>query len=771
MPGAGAPAIKLPAAGLQASEPLTLEGTGTPGSTVTLYDGDEVIAETTVAPDGTWTLTVPPLAAGTHSLVAKQVGADGKELGASAPVELTVADGQIVVATPAPGAQATAAAAAAAGAATAGLAATSEATAIPAGETPPAPAATGEATPTVAVGETPVLPAATPVGGVATAAPAGTVETLPSPMVGSVTAVPGAGGAAAGAPINLEGTGAPGSRVQVYEGDRLLGETTVGADGKWKLTLPALAAGAYSLIAKLLDANGKELVASQPLSITIPTPSGAAGGPPVIAPPVDDQLTGAAPTELSGTAAPGFSIKLYDGAKLIGEATVDANGNWTVTVEPLAAGEHSLTAIVYSPDGEVQGASKPLIVNVPATQPAAGAGGVRQPTIGWPPDGSVVVTARPLMTGQAFPGGVVRVFDGDVLLGETIADSHGRWVFRPSEPLAAGQHVLTAAATSPDGLTTLESLPVTVAVRAQSVVIPSLKPESGAAPVVVNPEDGSTVNTAQPLFTGMVAPNTVVRLYDGVQVMGEATSDPDGRWSFRPTSPLAEGEHTVTVAPLNPDGTESTVKSTLNLTVDSGRGTAPVQLPLVTNKLPEILSNSRPALAGQATPGATIQIYDGDQLVGEVKAGPDGRWYFVPTAPLAPGPHVLRVQAVGSDGALLASAEYPITVAAGAKPIEPPKIVSPKQGQVAPGDVLSGTAPAGSQVQIFDGDRLLGTTMAGANGKWRFKLPKDLQAGKHMFKVVILDQAGKPASESVSVPVEVTPPATLPVTGSVSAGR
>ena len=108
VPGAGAPAIKLPAAGLQASEPLTLEGTGTPGSTVTVYDGDEVIATTTVAPDGTWTLTVPPLAPGADSLVAKQVGADGKEQGASAPMELTVADGQIVVATPAAVAGATA---------------------------------------------------------------------------------------------------------------------------------------------------------------------------------------------------------------------------------------------------------------------------------------------------------------------------------------------------------------------------------------------------------------------------------------------------------------------------------------------------------------------------------------------------------------------------------------------------------------------------------------------------------------------------------------
>ena len=46
-------------------------------------------------------MTVPPLAAGAHSLVAKLLGVDGKEQAASAPVELTVADGQIVVATPA----------------------------------------------------------------------------------------------------------------------------------------------------------------------------------------------------------------------------------------------------------------------------------------------------------------------------------------------------------------------------------------------------------------------------------------------------------------------------------------------------------------------------------------------------------------------------------------------------------------------------------------------------------------------------------------------
>ena len=73
-----------------------------------VYDGDQVVGETVVAPDGTWKITLPPLALGAHNLVAKLLGADGKEQSASAPVELTVADGQIVVATPVTVAEATA---------------------------------------------------------------------------------------------------------------------------------------------------------------------------------------------------------------------------------------------------------------------------------------------------------------------------------------------------------------------------------------------------------------------------------------------------------------------------------------------------------------------------------------------------------------------------------------------------------------------------------------------------------------------------------------
>ena len=174
---------------------MELEGTGEPGTTVTLYDGDQVVAETVVAPDGTWTMTVPPLTAGTHSLAAKTLGADGKEQAASAPIELTVADGQVVVTTPAPSAAAT--------------------------------TAPGAGAPAIK------LPAA---------------------------------GLKASEPLTLEGTGTPGSTVTVYDGDEVVGETTVAPDGTWQITLPPPAAGAHTLVAKQVGADGKEQAAQRPSS-------------------------------------------------------------------------------------------------------------------------------------------------------------------------------------------------------------------------------------------------------------------------------------------------------------------------------------------------------------------------------------------------------------------------------------------------------------------------------------------------------------------------
>ena len=372
--------------------------------------------------------------------------------------------------------------------------------------------------------------------------------------------------------MTLEGTGAPGATVKVFDGDKLLGEATVGADGKWTMTMPTLAAGLHSLVAKLFGADGKEQAASQELSVTVSAGPGAKLSVlPVINPPAGGKLSADGTAKLAGTAAPGVLLKLFDGGNLVGEATADASGNWQMAVPQLNAGEHTLTAITYGTGGEVEASSKPLTVIVSEPEPAAATGPAAvQPKIGWPPDGSAVVSARPLVAGQSFPRGVVRIYDGATLLGETIADANGYWSFRPSVALTTGQHVLTAVSTSADGQTTAKAPPVTITVRSRAVTIPSWKPSAGAAPAVVTPENGDMVHTVQPLFAGTAAPNSKVRLYDGDKVMGEAAVDSDGRWTFRPTAPLAEGEHTIAVAPLNADGSEGAARDTVTITIASG---------------------------------------------------------------------------------------------------------------------------------------------------------------------------------------------------------
>jgi hypothetical protein len=132
---------------------------------------------------------------------------------------------------------------------------------------------------------------------------------------------------------------------------------------------------------------------------------------------------------------------------------------------------------------------------------------------------------------------------------------------------------------------------------------------------------------------------------------------------------------------------------------------------------------------------------------------------------LAPGDHVLRFETVGADGKTAASAPLSIKVTEGARAVEPPTVQVPPKGQILPGTTLSGSAPPGSRLELYDGDRLVTTMMVGPNGKWRFTLPKTLPAGKHEYRVVVVDAAGIAVSESEILPLNVTSPSTLPITG------
>uniref|UniRef100_UPI0005614C82 Ig-like domain-containing protein n=1 Tax=Pantoea sp. A4 TaxID=1225184 RepID=UPI0005614C82 len=54
----------------------------------------------------------------------------------------------------------------------------------------------------------------------------------------------------------LSGTAEAGSIVSIYDGSTLLGSVTVGSDGTWSFTTPALTDGAHSLTTTVTDAAG-----------------------------------------------------------------------------------------------------------------------------------------------------------------------------------------------------------------------------------------------------------------------------------------------------------------------------------------------------------------------------------------------------------------------------------------------------------------------------------------------------------------------------------
>src|SRR4029078_567158 len=151
--------------------------------------------------------------------------------------------------------------------------------------------------------------------------------------------------------------------VKVYDGVTLLGSATANGAGAWSFTTAALANGGHTLTATATDVAGNTSAASSALSVTIDaaapvvpsitafsTDSGTAG----------DGITNDNTLTLSGNAATNATVKVYDGATLLGNVTADGSGNWSYTTAALANGGHGLTAAPHHVGGNTKYASETL---------------------------------------------------------------------------------------------------------------------------------------------------------------------------------------------------------------------------------------------------------------------------------------------------------------------------------------------------------------------------------------------------------------------------
>jgi nucleoid-associated protein YgaU len=226
-----------------------------------------------------------------------------------------------------------------------------------------------------------------------------------------------------------------------------------------------------------------------------PAPPAAPSGAPaaVMAPSFDvARIGGDGRAVIAGRAAANARIVLLDGGKEIARGEADARGEWVILLQdpPLASGQHELR-VVHHVDGRAPVTSEQVVVAVvPAPAPAT------------PAKGTVASGAAPDRP-------EVRRDETMVLL------------------------------VPPSGAATLMQSPSPAGVpRSKDLQISTMDYD----------QHGQTT------ISGRATPGAMVRAYLDDKVVAEGKAGPDGRWKMAPAEPIGQGQHTLRLDRLAPDG-------------------------------------------------------------------------------------------------------------------------------------------------------------------------------------------------------------------------
>lgn len=251
-----------------------------------------------------------------------------------------------------------------------------------------------------------------------------------------------------------------------------------------------------------------------------------------------------------------------------GPATVNPDGTWTIDATALPDGDYTATATATDEAGNTATDTTDFTIDAPVDDTVA------PPVITAPGNGDTIADSTPTITGTAPPGSVtvdvtITNPDGSTTLIEDVPVTDGSWSVDAPE-LSDGDYIVEATATNEAGDTSPPSEPVNFEV---DTTAPAVE--------ITDPTDGDSVNDSTPPITGTVDDpdaDVVVTITDedgDVVAEGPATVDEDGDWTFTPSTPLPDGDYTVSAEAT--DSAENTsTGNTVGFTVDtSGSGAGP----------------------------------------------------------------------------------------------------------------------------------------------------------------------------------------------------
>lgn len=202
--------------------------------------------------------------------------------------------------------------------------------------------------------------------------------------------------------------------------------------------------------------------------------------------------------------------------------------------------------------------------------------------------------------------------------------------------------------------------------------------------VRVNP-NGDTV------VAGRAEKNAEVTLMDNGQAIGTATADGNGQWVLLPNSAMAAGQHSLTLRAQTESGKvadsdnaviivqPAPAKDIAGQPSQAPAGALAIEVPKSGNGPTRVLnmpsgagkpgelavatvdydSHGKAVLAGTGKPKANVSVYLDNNLLGQATGDDKGNWSFIPSSPIEPGLHQLRIDQTDDGGKVVARVELP----------------------------------------------------------------------------------------------------------------
>lgn len=178
------------------------------------------------------------------------------------------------------------------------------------------------------------------------------------------------------------------------------------------------------------------------------------------------------------------------------------------------------------------------------------------------------------------------------------------------------------------------------------------------------------------VLAGRGTPGAEIRIFDGDREIGKVTADARGEWVFVPDLPMSPGARQLTLESRGLDGTVEHSGDPVILVVpdragdgalavqplsdggvrllqgpNAGEGAGRLVIDIVDSR-----DGSRLVVGGRAEPGAHINLYLDNKLLGRAKAGDDGAW-SVSGSGGGKASQMLRADHVDAKGKVLARVE------------------------------------------------------------------------------------------------------------------